>query len=143
VPARAPGAQAAPRLDAAGRARLVAEILATYAVVRWRLRRSDLPAILAALRAGRRRGTRSLPFAHDERRLAAATVRVLRVLPSDARCLTRSLVVVAMLARRGIATRLVIAVRPDPAFAAHAWVEHGGRPLLPTEGFGDLRLVEL
>ena len=83
------------------------------------------------------------PLARDERRLAGAAVRVLRALPSDARCLTRSLVVLAMLARRGSAATLVIATRPTPSFAAHAWVEHGGRPLLPTEGFGDVRLVEL
>jgi hypothetical protein len=121
---------------------LATEILATYAVVRLRVRRGDLTTVLAALRSdggGRRR----LPLARDERRLAAVAVRVLRVLPGDARCLTRSLVVLALLARRGIDTRLVIATRPAPAFAAHAWIERAGQPLLPTEGFGDVRLVEL
>jgi len=143
VPARAPAAGAAERLTGVERARLVAEILATYATVRWRLRRTDLPTVLEALRAPPRRGERALPLAHDERRLAGAAVRVLRALPSDARCLTRSLVVIAMLARRGSAATLVIATRPEPSFTAHAWVEHAGRPLLPTEGFGDVRLVEL
>ena len=143
MPARARGLGAAERLTTVERARLVAEVLATYAIVRRRLRRTDLPGVLAALRTPTRRGARSLPLAHDERRLAGATVRVLRVLPSDARCLTRSLVVLAMLARRGSAATLVIATRPEPSFTAHAWVEHAGRPLLPTEGFGDVRLVEL
>jgi hypothetical protein len=143
VPARAPAAGAAERLTGVERARLVAEILATYATVRWRLRRTDLPTVLEALRAPPRRGARALPLTHDERRLAGAAVRVLRALPSDARCLTRSLVVIAMLARRGSAATLVIATRPEPSFTAHAWVEHAGRPLLPTEGFGDVRLVEL
>lgn len=129
-------------LTVAERVRLAAEILATYAAVRVRVRRADLPAVLAALRSAGR-GRRRLPLARDERRLAAVAVRVLRVLPGDARCLTRSLVVLAMLARRGIDTRLVIATRPGPAFAAHAWIERAGQPLLPTEGFGDVRLVEL
>jgi hypothetical protein len=121
---------------------LTAEIVATYAAVRLRVRRADLPSVLAALRSDGR-GRRRLPLACDERRLAAVAVRVLRVLPGDARCLTRSLVVLALLARRGIDTRLVIATRPAPSFAAHAWIERAGRPLLPTEGFGDVRLVEL
>jgi transglutaminase superfamily protein len=136
-------AAAAQRFTRAERAALALEILATYAAVRWRLRRMDLPAVLAALRAPSRRPARPLSTAHDERRLAHATVRVLRVLPADARCLTRSLVVLAMLARRGVSTTLVIAVNPEPAFAAHAWIEQAGRPLLPTEGFGHARLVEL
>jgi hypothetical protein len=143
VPPRTQAAGAAERLTTVERVRLVAEVLATYAIVRWRLRRTELPAVLAALRAPGRRGARRLPLAHDERRLTGATVRVLRALPSDARCLTRSLVVLAMLARRGSAATLVIATRPEPSFTAHAWVEHAGRPLLPTEGFGDVRLVEL
>ena len=83
------------------------------------------------------------PLDVDERRLAAAAVRVLERLPGDSRCLTRSLVVLAMLARRGIDVRLVLAARPTPTFAAHAWVERGGRPLLPTRDFDDARLAEL
>lgn len=130
------------RLGAADRARLVTEILATYAAVRVRLRRRDLPGIVAAMRA-ERVPARRLPVADDERRLAGLAVRVLRVLPTDSRCLTRSLVVLAMLARRGIVARLVIAARPGASLAAHAWLECDGRPLLPTEGFGDARLVEL
>jgi hypothetical protein len=136
-------AKAAQRLNVAERAALAVEILVTYVGVRWRLRRRDLPAVLAALRSPSRRLARWMPMAEDERRLSHATTRVLRVLPGDARCLTRSLVVLAMLARRGVATTLVIAVRPEPTFAAHAWIEHAGRPLLPTEGFGHARLVEL
>jgi hypothetical protein len=141
VQARSAGG-AAERLTAGERARLVREVLVTYVTVRRRLRRADLPTVLAALRAPSG-PARPLPLADDERRLAGAAVRVLRALPADARCLTRALVVLAMLARRGIAARLVIGVRPGPAFGAHAWVEHDGCPLLPTEGFADTRLVEL
>jgi transglutaminase superfamily protein len=147
VPGGRPEARAGERptvapLTAVERARLAVEVLATYGAVRLRVRRAELPAVLASLRSAGA-GPRPLPLAHDEQRLAAVAVRVLRVLPGDARCLTRSLVVLAMLARRGIDTRLVIATRPGPAFAAHAWIERAGRPLLPTEGFGDVRLVEL
>jgi hypothetical protein len=135
-------APATGRLGATDRVRLAVEILATYAGVRVRLRGADLPALLAALRGGRRPG-RARPIALDEQRLAGVAVRVLTLVPGDARCLTRSLVVLAMLARRGIDTRLVIGARPGDTLAAHAWIERAGRPLLPTEGFGDVRLVEL
>jgi hypothetical protein len=125
------------------RASLVAEVLVTFAVVRWSVRRHDLPAAVAALRAPRRRHARRGALDADERRLAAAAVRVLRRLPGDSRCLTRSLVVLAMLARRGIDVRLVLAARPAPTFVAHAWVERGGRPLLATRDFDDARMAEL
>ena len=101
------------------------------------------PPAVAALRARRGGATPRGPLDADERRLAAAAVRVLERLPGDSRCLTRSLVVLAMLARRGIDVRLVLAARPTPTFSAHAWVERGGRPLLPTRDFDDARLAEL
>ena len=72
-----------------------------------------------------------------------AAERVVARIPGDSRCLMRSLVVLAMLARRGVDARLVLAARPTPEFAAHAWVERTGDPLLPTRGFGDARLAEL
>jgi hypothetical protein len=124
------------------RAELVGETLMTYAVVRWQVRRRELPAAVAALRDGPRRRRRG-PFDHDPRRLAAAAERVVASIPGDSRCLMRSLVVLAILARRGIDARLILAARPTPQFAAHAWVERDGNPLLPTRGFGDARLTEL
>ena len=126
------------------RAALVAEVLATYALVRWHVRRDrDLPTAVAALRA---RPRRRLPRAladRDERRLAAGAERVVAKLPGDSRCLMRSLVVLTMLARRGIDSRLVLAARPEPTFGAHAWIERAGEPLLPTRGFADARLTDL
>jgi hypothetical protein len=121
------------------RAALIAEVLATYALVRWHVRRHDLPSTVAALRA---RPRRRLPD-RDVRRLAAGAERVVAKLPGDSRCLMRSLVVLTMLARRGIDSRLVLAARPEPTFGAHAWVERGGEPLLPTRGFADARLTDL
>jgi len=121
---------------------LVAEVVVTYLVVRRQVRRHDLPRAVAALREGR--GSRCLAVVDREpQSLAAAAERVVARIPGDSRCLMRSLVVVAMLARRGVHVRLVLAARPTPEFAAHAWVERDGDPLLPTRGFGDARLAEL
>jgi hypothetical protein len=121
---------------------LVGEVVVTYVVVRRQVRRYDLPRAVASLREGG--GSRYLAVVDREpRSLAAAAERVVARIPGDSRCLMRSLVVVAMLARRGVDVRLVLAARPTPEFAAHAWVERNGDPLLPTRGFGDARLAEL
>lgn len=74
-------------------------------------------------------------------RLGRVVGRTLRLLPTDSRCLVQSLVLTRMLARRSIPNVLVIGVRANPTFEAHAWVEHEGRPILPTGEF--TRLLEL
>ena len=125
------------------RASLVAEVLVTYGAVRWSERRRDLPAVVAKLRAASHRRAPRGALDADDRRLADAAVRVLEHLPGDSRCLTQSLVVFAMLARREREVRLVLAARPMPTFAAHAWVERDGRALLPKLDFDDARLAEL
>jgi Transglutaminase-like superfamily len=130
------------RLD---KARLGAEILGRYARVRLLLRRRNLPATVAAIEA-------DLPDVPEAAaavslrvgiRLARPTSRLLASLPTDSRCLVRSLVLMALLARRGIASALVIAVRPGEDFAAHAWIEHGGTPLLPSGDGAYEKLLEL
>jgi hypothetical protein len=124
------------------RLELVVEVFVTYVVVRWQVRRRELPAAVAALREGR--WPRYIAVVGREpRALAGAAERVVARIPGDSRCLMRSLVVLAMLARRGVDARLILAARPAPRFAAHAWVERNGDPLLPTRGFGDARLTEL
>jgi hypothetical protein len=75
-------------------------------------------------------------------RLGRVATHVLGILPHDPRCLTTSLVLTALLARRGIPAKLVIGVRADP-FAAHAWVEHRGRPLIPPATAPFQRLLEV
>jgi Transglutaminase-like superfamily len=110
---------------------LAGEIVATYARVRWALRRRDVRAVLGELRS-RSPAPRSDDPVTDGRRLGRAVQRTLAVLPTDSRCLMQSLVLTRLLARRGIDTRLVIAVRPGERFAAHAWVEHGEAALLPA-----------
>jgi hypothetical protein len=113
------------------RVALAGEIVATYARVRWALRRRDVRAVLGDLRSPSAATHSDDPVA-DGRRLGRAVQRTLAVLPTDSRCLMQSLVLTRLLARRGIDTRLVIAVRPGERFAAHAWVEHGEAALLPA-----------
>jgi Transglutaminase-like superfamily len=121
------------------------EILAAYARVRWLLRRGDLTMTLKRLRAEGGSAASRAPR-HDDLgglRLGNAVGRTLRVLPTDSRCLMRSLVLSSLLARRQIDSSLVIGVRSDPSFAAHAWVEQDGEALLPAGDEHYLRLVEL
>jgi hypothetical protein len=130
------------------RFRLAGEIAAAYAVARWRLRRYGLRPTLAALRDA---GAGAAPAAAlDERqtigagrRLGRAVTRTLGVLPADSRCLMCSLVLTRLLARRGIESELVISVRPGERFAAHAWLERGGAPLLPPDAPESARLTTL
>ena len=76
-------------------------------------------------------------------RLGRAVGKTLGVLPADARCLIRSLVLMSLLAQRGIASSVVIGVKSEPEFGAHAWVESGGTPLLPPIEGEFSRLVEI
>ena len=71
-------------------------------------------------------------------------MRALVLTPGGTRCLMRSLVLLRLLARRGIGdAELIIAVQPGPAVLdAHAWVELDGRALLPP-GDGHERLLVL
>lgn len=137
--------QRAGRLPPLDKARLAAEALAAYVRARRLLRRSDLPSAVQRLRGGAA-APGSPP---DERtyaaglRLARASSRTIGLLPFDSRCLMRSLVLTAMLARRGLAGTVVIGVSPGEEFGAHAWVELGARPLLPPDEDTYGRLVEL
>jgi hypothetical protein len=132
------------RLGHAARIRLASEIVAAYAHARGALRRDAITAVVAGLRA------QSPPARHpsaatreEAHRLARAVTRTLRHMPGDTRCLVRSLVLIRLLARRGIPAQLVIGARTAPDFLAHAWVEHAGEPVLDPgeDSFG--RLVEL
>jgi len=116
------------RLGLARRAVLAAEIVATYGNVRRLLRRHPLPEAVQALRG---KGPLTAPV-DDElaRHLAWATVRTISVLPLDSRCLMRSLVLMGVLARRGMPVTFVLSAAPGPQFEAHAWVEYAGNPLL-------------
>ena len=121
-------------------------MLATYVRTQRLLRRDGLPAAIEWTRNVRP----VAPAPQHEITPAAYGVglgkfvaRALLPLPSDTRCLARSLVLTGMLARRGIPTSLVIGVAPNEKFEAHAWVEFGDRALLPTGRGTYERLIEL
>lgn len=153
-------------LNARERARLIAEILASYRQARKALRQTPIESAVQTLRGhpgphdahgdgngdsdgsrvaqaaqtGVNGETRLLGEAH---RLGRAVQRTLRLVPGDTRCLTRSLVLTQLLSRRGIPAKLVIGARATPSFLAHAWVECAGRPVLPAGDGSFGRLVEL
>jgi hypothetical protein len=134
------------RLTATEKARLGAEILSLYVRARWRLRRDDLPTALARLRD--EDAEPAVPAtAFDEpwvgRVLGTITTRMLGALPADGRCLVRSLVLTGLLSRRGIQTKLVLAVHPGERLAAHAWVEYDGIALIEPGRPPLERLAEL
>jgi transglutaminase superfamily protein len=127
-------------------ARLALEVLATYVRARRALaRRRPLPQLLAELRAVEEPAPAPAPAAAGALapRLGRVVTRTLAPLPGDARCLASSLVLVRMLARRGIASTFVIAARTEPRFLAHAWVERDGVPLLRPADPVARRLAQL
>lgn len=128
----------------AERGRLAAEILGAYLRARRELQRGPIATVVERLRsqpAPARAGAGDTLT--EARRLGRAVARTLALAPGDTRCLVRSLVLMRLLAKRGIAATLVIGARAEPDFLAHAWVEYHGEPVLsPGDGsFG--RLVEL
>lgn len=126
------------------RGRLATEIIAAY-LRAWReLRRARIDVVVERLRTEAPVVPADDPATvYEALRLGRAVVRTLGLLPGDTRCLRRSLVLMQLLAKRGIAAQLVIGARSHPDFLAHAWIECGGQPVLsPGDGsFG--RLVEL
>ena len=130
-------------LPASAKARLIIEIVVTYVPALRLLRTSDLNAMVKAARDVRatpepvdRQNERDLAL-----RLGFIVARVLEPLPSDSRCLVRSLVLLRMLTRRSIPASLVIGVKTGPPFEAHAWIEHDGLPVLPAHDFAPRHVV--
>ncbi len=123
------------RLTLRTKAALVVEILRAYVRIRRLLRTLAFTEVVSRLRA-----QPADPLLGEVSaqltgiRLGRAVSRTLRVLPADTRCLVRSLVLTDLLARRGIESSLVLGVKSKPSFAAHAWVECGDVPVLPTNG---------
>jgi hypothetical protein len=134
------------RLPPRERLRLVREILGAYREVRRLLREMPIEAVVDALRghveSDPGRGTKREVLV-EAWRLGRAVERTLRLAPGDTRCLTCSLVLTQLLARRGIPAVLVIGARAKPRFSAHAWVEQDGQPVLAPGEHSLGRLVEL
>jgi hypothetical protein len=123
------------------RFRIGREIVLTYIEVRRLMRREDIASVVATLRAGANDAFDPVTARRLGRRLRRPVRRTLDPLPWDSRCLMRSLVLLRMLARRGVVCQLVIGVRPGDVFEAHAWIEHDGRPLLPTHDYAPLTTI--
>ena len=110
--------------------RLGAEIAWTTVRVRRLVHRNDLPAALDRCRAAVRRPA-PVPSRDEVVRVSRAVRRTMGLLPGDSRGLVASLVLIAVLARRGVAASLVVG-RQRNGFGAHAWVEVDGLPALPA-----------
>jgi hypothetical protein len=137
-----------------GKLMIAFEITVTYLQARWWLRGPEITETVALARLSAPAESPAVAALHSDAdrsreaallgiRLGAVIQQVFRLLPGDTRCLTRSVVLMRMLARRQVDTKLIIGVRAAPSFGAHAWIEHQGRPLLePIEPDGQ-RMVEL
>jgi hypothetical protein len=123
------------------RVRLAAEVIRTYAQVRWLMSRNDIVHVVTVLRAGTDDRLDAAVARRLATRLDRPVGRTLAVLPADSRCLVRSLVVLRMMARRGARCELSIGARSGTQFEAHAWVEHDGEPVLPTLGYAPLTTI--
>lgn len=118
--------------------------MGAYGHVRWLLWRTTLTVTVGELR----RVAPTRPVSPERTRweglrLARAVTLTLPLLPTESRCLMRSLVLLRLMARRGLDGALVIGVDPEGGFSAHAWVEQEGKPLLTPGDYVSRRLVEL
>jgi hypothetical protein len=130
------GAEGRERLGPVDKAWLVWLVLRAYPAAWRQVRRNDLRAMVEHARSTR--AMHECPSPDPERSatlLAAATRRTVRLLPSDKRCLVTSLVLLRLLEQHGLKATLVLGVRQQPEFLAHAWVERDGKALLPSHGF--------
>lgn len=128
--------------------RLVLEICTLRLMVARILRRQSDPR--TAIQELRRRVSNSAriepadPSGRVVARLAWSSRAVLERLPGDHRCLAQSLVLTALLSRRGVVSRVIIGVRrmsPAGPLTAHAWVTVDGHAVSPP---GDhAQLVDL
>jgi hypothetical protein len=130
-----------PALALSLRVRIVAEVLMTYAHVRRLLAQHDIAAVVGILRDGIEDGLAPETARRVAARLRNPVFRTLTVFPWDSRCLMRSLVLLRMMSRRGARCDLLIGARGGSDFAAHAWIEYRGQPVLPTLGFQPLTVL--
>ncbi|MBU0823552.1 MAG: lasso peptide biosynthesis B2 protein, partial [Alphaproteobacteria bacterium] len=95
---------------------IVVEALAFQTIARRRVKREPISALLMPSPGGASDLERCIP-------LAAALRRAARYVQAEDQCLANGVAMRAMLARRGLASELVIGVRLP--FAAHCWVQMG------------------
>jgi hypothetical protein len=121
--------------------RLGAEIAWTTLRMRRLVQRKDLPTALERCRAAIPQPA-PVPSRDEVVRISRAVRRTMGLLPGDSRGLVGSLVLIAVLARRGVDASLVVG-RPRNGFGAHAWVEVRGLPALPAAKDKFAQLVAL
>jgi hypothetical protein len=127
---------------------IAAEVVNEYLRVRrrfWALLERDVTSGVGAVRtsAAARPKALSDDALRTGRELGYAVNRIVALMPGESRCLMRSVVLTALLARRGIESTIVVGVRPGSTFLAHAWVEIDGEALLPPQVTLVERLVEV
>ena len=102
------------------------------------VREYDLPAAVARCRPEERSRARGALHS-DVVRVGRAVRQIVGLLPGESRPLVSSLVLISVLARRGVDASLVIGVRDDDGFGARAWVEVGEmRPVRVKSKFAQL-----
>jgi len=111
---------------------MVAQIVWTTIRVRRLVRRNDLRTALARCRPADRQATPA-PSQDEIVHVGRAVRQIVGRLPGDSRPLVSSLVLIAVLARRGVDASLVIGVREGDGDAL-AWVEVGDVPALSVKG---------
>ncbi|HKS96502.1 MAG TPA: lasso peptide biosynthesis B2 protein [Terriglobia bacterium] len=118
---------------------LIFQAAAWFAALEVGLRLLPLRTLVRILR-GRRR-TAGLPNARVER-ISRCVDLAARLDPFPATCLKKSLVLYALLRRRGIEVELFIgAAKTNGKLEAHAWLEYQGRAITggpPTERYAPL-----
>jgi hypothetical protein len=123
--------EASPRLGRAAKLRLGLRVVSAYLLVRWKIRREPLPALVDGITTMHpQAGARENP-----RRLSRAVDRVLRIGRRQPTCLVSSLVLFKLLREQGDPAELVIGLPESPSDKdAHAWVELDGVDIGPPPG---------
>lgn len=100
------------------------------------LRLMGLPRLHALLQLPTKADSRQIPL-EDMQALGALVDIASRHTIGPATCLTRSLLLIWLLRRRGVRSQLRIGVRVEGGMAAHAWVEFED---VPVNDQADIRL---
>jgi hypothetical protein len=121
------------RLPLRYKVRIVVRVAKAFVVVHLRLRRMDLPEVVASFEKARR----NAPYRLDPRRLGRITYRLLAIGDRRARCLINSLVAMKLLREQGDEAELVIGLPESPTdIFAHSWIEMSGVDVGPPPGKG-------
>jgi hypothetical protein len=123
--------EVSPRLGRAAKLRLGLRVVSAYLLVRWKIRREPLPALVDRITTMH---SQAGPRQHP-RRLSRAVDRILRIGRRQPTCLVSSLVLFKLLREQGDPAEIVIGLPDSPSDKdAHAWVELDGVDVGPPPG---------